>query len=295
VDDPAAAVRNDPQHEVAFWREQGNRKFAGNQHLVALWDETWLPAMLQSPYTRRLLHCASKKRLLKELSEGYGVLLSVRAARRRRQPAKLATGESGKGGAEEGDAVAWTGEGAVFLDVCCGKGIGAIMLASALPAARVMALDSNPDMDLTHLRCRPNLEFRLVDVFTGTFPATVAQSLQGAAWGAVVGTHLCGALSPRLISVFRRCLGSVHCLVLSPCCLKGWGGKEAQKRAKARGVDAYVQLCEDLCGLVTCSDVMGAPAVGEGETLVAEIFLDVGIASVRNRLIIAQRERVAAV
>ena len=46
------------------------------------------------------------------------------------------------------------------------------------------------------------------------------------------------------VAMFRRRLRSVHSMVLSPCCFKGWGGKEAQRRAKARGVDAYEQLCE---------------------------------------------------
>ena len=186
------------------------------------------------------------------------------------------------------------GDGAVIIDVCSGKGIGALMLGFALPRAQVVALDANTEMDLAHFRACQNISFRLVDVFSSVFPALVVQTLAGADWAALVGTHLCGALSPRLVSVFRRCLLSVHCMVLSPCCFKGWGGKDAQKRAKVRGVDAYLQLCEDLCGLALSSDIMAAPAL-DGEELVAQVVKDVGIASVRNRLIIAERAKASAV
>ena len=97
------------------------------------------------------------------------------------------------------------GEGMILIDVCCGKGIGALMLAMALPRSRIIGMDSNTDMDLTHFKAAQNLDFRLIDVFAGVFPASVVQLTQGASWAALVGTHLCGALSPRFVSVFRRC------------------------------------------------------------------------------------------
>lgn len=46
-----------------------------------------------------------------------------------------------------------------------------------------------------------------------------------------MGTHLCGALSPRLLELFGRA-ANVHSLVLSPCCLKGFLGKAAQRQAE---------------------------------------------------------------
>ncbi len=57
-------------------------------------------------------------------------------------------------------------------------------------------LDANGDMNLAHVRARPNL----------SFSAEAARRVEEAAGGAetlvLVGVHLCGALSPRLVDLF---------------------------------------------------------------------------------------------
>ena len=59
-----------------------------------------------------------------------------------------------------------------------------------------------------------------------------------------IGTHLCGALSPRLIDVTLR-LPAIHALILSPCCLKGSLGASiarVAKEAKPEVVDGPYHL-----------------------------------------------------
>ena len=112
------------------------------------------------------------------------------------------------------------GEGAVLLDVCSGKGLTAVLLSFLLPEASIILFDSNPDMDLAHVAVRPNLRFEPLDLFAvGALRTVDAAAATGSACVAI-GTHLCGALSPRLIDLALRA-PAVHGLVLSPCCLRG--------------------------------------------------------------------------
>ena len=182
---------------------------------MALLEEPWLQALLCAPGTSKLWR--HHKRVVKELSEGVAVLQLVRAARRR-------------WAARTGEPLGADGEGALVFDVCCGKGIGALLLSHALPAARLVLVDNDERMDLSHLQHRLELgrmEFLPTDVFSRAFEAALARRGAEARWGCMVGTHLCGALSPRLISTFAAAPAFSY-LVLSPCCLKGWLGKEVQ-------------------------------------------------------------------
>ena len=155
------------------------------------------------------------------------------------------------------------GRGAVILDVCCGRGMTGVLLSYLLPEATIVLFDSNGGMDLRHVAARPNVRFRQLDIFAAealqlmeeaaagiaaesTATATAAAALDGstasggtgAATACVaIGTHLCGALSPRLIDVALR-IPSIHGLILSPCCLRGALGsnisRTARRAAKSR-------------------------------------------------------------
>ena len=56
-------------------------------------------------------------------------------------------------------------------------------------------------MDLSHLRGRENVRFHALDIFSDDFGALLAREARGAQMACMVGTHLCGALSPRLLEV----------------------------------------------------------------------------------------------
>ena len=71
----------------------------------------------------------------------------------------------------------------------------------------------------------------------------------GLAWGCAVGTHLCGALSARLVSFFGSGGPLLRELVLSPCCLKGWLGKEVQRQARELHRPHYEVLVSTLADI----------------------------------------------
>ena len=90
---------------------------------------------------------------------------------------------------------------------------------------------------LNYLLTRPSIQFHLMHLMapgqlTGLIESTLQRyrSSSTAPWSCAVGIHLCGALSPRLIYEFGE--SQLDSIILSPCCLKGWIGKEVQQRAK---------------------------------------------------------------
>ena len=200
-----------------FWREEAARRHPGNTHLAEVFAAPWTTQLLCTPGSGRLWR-SKRRTLLKELSESYAALRRVRAQ------AEHACGADGTG--------------LVVFDVCSGKGVASLLLSVALPGCRVVMVDSNAKMDLSHLSGRANVEFHALSVYDdAAIGSLFAREARGAAWCVMVGTHLCGALSPRLIELYCRELdgvgSTVHGLILSPCCLKGWLGKTAQRKAEA--------------------------------------------------------------
>ena len=114
--------------------------------------------MLADERLRALLAMRSR---VKELSEACSVCEQVRAL-------------------VGADTVAAGGEGAVVLDVCSGKGLGATLLSYMLPKGRVVMLDANGEMELAHVAARPNLSFRHADIFSAQLPAVVREEAAGA-------------------------------------------------------------------------------------------------------------------
>ena len=204
-------------------REHLARHEGESKHLHAFLRDPMLEAMLSDERLRALLAMRSR---VKEVTEAWSVCEQVRALL-------------------DADALAAGGAGVVVLDFCSGKGLGATLLSFALPAARIVMLDANGEMDLAHVCARPNVSFRHADIFSSQLPALVRQEAEGAAVCIAVGMHLCGPFSPRLIDV-AFAVDAIDALLLCPCCLKGGHGKAVALSAKERGCDPYALLIETL-------------------------------------------------
>ncbi len=127
-------------------------------------------------------------------------------------------------------------------------------LQYALPGLQIVCIDIDPKLDLSHLRgplASGQVQYYSVSAFAPEFEALVRERCSDASveWSCAVGTHLCGSLSPRLVEVFRA-QAAVDTLVLSPCCLKGWMGRDVTRRAKAEKREPYSVLCETMLELV---------------------------------------------
>lgn len=120
-----------------------------------------------------------------------------------------------------------------------------------------------------------------LDVFSKEMEALLHRATGEASWSCAVGTHLCGALSPRLAALYAGPAGrGLGGLVLSPCCLKGWLGKAVQKRAKAEARAHYPVLVEELAALVQSE-------CGSRDTV--EASFDTAVLSEKNGYIFAAR------
>ena len=89
------------------------------------------------------------------------------------------------------------GAGVTLLDVCSGKGMTALCLALEFPRARVVMLDSNRDMALSHCRAVPNLRFEHADLFGRDAADTLTACARASRACIAVGMHLCGNPHPK--------------------------------------------------------------------------------------------------
>jgi hypothetical protein len=222
----------------------------------------------------RLRRLFIHKKSYKEVSEAYGAMERLRELlprlRRGRQQTLTKVAAAGTrtadGGvsteAEEGEGA---GAGAVIFDVCSGRGIFAVLLSFWFPAAKIVMMDSNGAMDLLHVRARPNLVFHHVDLYGESAVEAIREECGGAGvdHAVVVGVHLCGALSPRLIDLAFG-MSEVDGMILCPCCIKGQLGGDCQRAAKERGCSPYTVLCETFRNL--CESELAA---GEGSAAAA--------------------------
>ena len=240
------------------------RKSAESPYLSRFTREPFFEVVLADPRTRRLF---SHKKAPKEVTEAYGTYERVRELLSRLDPtigAKSATPET-----------VVTPGNVVIFDACSGRGVTAALLSFWFPDAEIVMMDSNGAMDLSHVRALPNrnVVFRHVDLYGASVVEVIRKETardggdddgefgkgrSGRKRTAVlVGTHLCGALSPRLIDL---CFGldEVDGMILCPCCIKGQLGGDCMRAAKTRGVSAYVVLCETLARL--CEREVGLPS-----------------------------------
>lgn len=152
---------------------------ADSPYIDAFLRDGMLDTILADPSLRALLAMRGR---VKEISEAWATCEQVRALL---HPTALAQG----------------GEGVTVLDVCSGKGLGATLLSFLLPKGRVVMMDANGAMGLSHVSSRPNLSFHHVDVFSPDVFELMSREAASASTCIAVGMHLCGPLSPRLIDL----------------------------------------------------------------------------------------------
>ena len=217
-------------------RARLERHAAGSAHVRRFLEPgSVFDTMVADEALRPLL---SLRKCAKEISEAYGAAAQVVAALD--QIARRRGAVCGAGG-----------RGAVLLDVCSGVGLTSVVLSFLLPHARIVLFDNNGAMQLAHVSARPSLHFAHLDLFGVCALPALGEAAAGGSVCVAIGTHLCGALSPRLIDAAIR-LESVHALVLSPCCLRGALGAAIGRAAKARASSAYDVLVTTLGAL--CRD-----------------------------------------
>eukprot|EP00520_Triparma_pacifica_P015905 CAMPEP_0118650836 /NCGR_PEP_ID=MMETSP0785-20121206/10458_1 /TAXON_ID=91992 /ORGANISM="Bolidomonas pacifica, Strain CCMP 1866" /LENGTH=363 /DNA_ID=CAMNT_0006543235 /DNA_START=323 /DNA_END=1410 /DNA_ORIENTATION=- len=121
-----------------------------------------------------------------------------------------------------------------IFDICSGKGFLAVFLSFLLPDCKIIMLDADGNMKVPHVNSRPNLSFHQCDIFQKDCARLIERETGEGGKCILVGIHLCGNLTPRLIDLgcsLDCCSGFVVC----PCCLKGKLGSDCNCAGKALG------------------------------------------------------------
>eukprot|EP00927_Polykrikos_kofoidii_P032252 TRINITY_DN27536_c0_g1_i1.p1 TRINITY_DN27536_c0_g1~~TRINITY_DN27536_c0_g1_i1.p1 ORF type:complete len:502 (+),score=68.40 TRINITY_DN27536_c0_g1_i1:214-1506(+) len=289
-----------------------------NPYLEEFASSPWLPTLLAAPECRNLFNIKGRS-LRKELTEAYGVLRAcMRGLRKLREHTTRVIGGNIRAGVDDAvvaedkafveggndrigvdfdesgvvsaaHAAVSVAVHAVVVDLCCGKGFSSLLLALSLPQARILAVDKNRSMDLTHFRLAPNLDFEELDIIA---PGAAEARLKAAAIEAdtlgvpllIVGMHLCGALSARAAALFTSLPSppvNGMCLVLVPCCLDGRRPK-VKSLARRLRIDPYRYWCTSLL-----FEVHGAD--GPRSHTRRELLVDDNVLSAKNTFIVASR------
>ncbi|KAK7242822.1 hypothetical protein SO694_00015270 [Aureococcus anophagefferens] len=111
--------------------------------------------------------------------------------------------------------------------------------------------DSNPAMDLSHVRSRANVAYCVayapLDVFSRAAPAELCRAARGGAPCSSAST----SAGPSRARARRR--GGLRrrrrALAVVPCCAKGTLGKRAKGLARAQGRSLYDVLADALLGV----------------------------------------------
>ncbi|KAJ1451338.1 hypothetical protein M885DRAFT_529940 [Pelagophyceae sp. CCMP2097] len=251
---PRPALRALPRLTLPAWRVLASMEASDSEHVRKLRQEPFIEDMLANDDRRRLL--AKQTRGLKELSEAYAVVLQVRSMLSQRV------------GVEED---------LLLLDVCSGRGISSMVFSFAFPAAKIIMIDSNAEMRLDHVETRSNVDFLELDLFD----KSAARVLRGISTGFTIaaGMHLCGSLSPRLVSLAAH-VSEIQGLILSPCCLKAALGDFIKRKSAQTQKRAYDVLLETLADIATRELSRAGHCDAE-----VDFFLDGGILSPTNGLL----------
>jgi len=133
------------------------------------------------------------------------------------------------------------------VDLCSGKGFLSVILALEYPAATIIMVDSSCAIDTTHTSAFHNLSFMRADILGAPFAAMLTAHLPRQLPPRVmVGIHLCGALSPRAVSLFGQLSHLLEVLVLVPCCLNRRADASLKRYAKDMGIDPYEAKVQQL-------------------------------------------------
>ena len=225
-----------------------------NPHLRAF-SESTLPDVLRDDPNFKSWASIKSKSLRKEIAEASAAASrcprAVAKALEARREGSVVTGST-SGTDPLGD-----GTDVVFFDLCSGKGFTSVFLAHRYPNARVVMVDANAKMNLTHLKSlAPRVTFHCLDLYGEETLALLRRetATSGKKASAVVGVHLCGDLARRAIELWDA--SNADALVLSPCCLVrevharrrpcGRFGYGLPLLARKSGWDAYGLWCRFL-------------------------------------------------
>jgi hypothetical protein len=233
------------------------QKAQTSKYVAAFLDEPFFEKILTGdPAFVRVL---SHKSAHKEITEAYGARRKIFETLRGLgwdgeygKKNENARGEDGDDGYEVRDS----GAGVTIFDACSGRGVVGVLLGYFFPSATVVMLDANGSMDLSHVAAKDNVFFSHCDLYGDSAVRAIRETIEDEdrsdqktqkplkrRYRVLLGMHLCGALSPRLIDLAFG-LDEVDGLVLCPCCVKGGLGGDCRRAAKQRNVSPYVVLCE---------------------------------------------------
>ena len=241
----------------------------------------------------------SMRKCAKEISEAYGAAMQVAQLMSRLPPAHATSADATSDDPTSGFGVGG-GAGVAIFDVCCGKGLAGVLLSYLYPHAAIRLFDSNGAMDLAHVAVRPNVSFTQLDLFAA--PAVDQLHAAAAATSArhviAIGTHLCGALSPRLVDIAIRA-PIIDALILSPCCLRGALGATVARTAKSGWPGApdapYRLLVETLATLCRSQVEANAKGIATSDIseptkdAVVEVVYDEEVLSPKNAFIVMRK------
>jgi hypothetical protein len=250
------------QFSAAWALERLERHRGDSPYVEQLLSSKWLPEFLADPALRRMF---VGRNAVKEVTEAG-------SSTHRVQQMLAHFGHSKDG------------QNVTIIDACSGKGFGAALMSQWIPKARVVMMDADGNMDLSHVRSLDNVHFVHADLFASDAPAVFDAAAAGSTLCIALGVHLCGELSPRLVDVVGNAR-SVSAVVLSPCCLKGGLGFAVKKVSSARGIEPYDVLVETLsshCSTALCG--------GGTEGLACE--RDLGVLSPKNAFISAWKQEI---
>ena len=245
--DPKEAARRDLAS--ARTRRRLVEKAETSRYVSAFTNERFFAEILDGdPAFARVL---SHKSAHKEITEAYG--------------ARYKIAQTLRGLGWDDEAAGKGGAGVTIFDACSGRGVVGVLLGYFFPNARVVMLDANGSMDLSHVAAKGNVRFAHCDLYGDSAVRAIRETIEDEdreddarddvaedekkktphprRFRVLLGMHLCGALSPRLIDLAFG-LDEVDGLVLCPCCVKGGLGGACRRAAKERNVSPYVVLCE---------------------------------------------------
>lgn len=189
--------------------------------------------------------------------------------------------EAGKGD-DDGLGEPWH-----VVDLCCGKGFLAALVATTFPTFHVTAIDRlssafQPHFSETGIR---NVGYAQLDLMAPEFLDELASviSKAGGRRTAILGMHLCGLLSLRAMDAMAT-LPEVCVLVLAPCCLPNKRAAEDTPSSVFEGegkMEKYARWCDFLHARMRATKILKCKQEVEG-----------GILSERRTLLTATKDTI---
>eukprot|EP00123_Amoebidium_parasiticum_P002969 comp14257_c0_seq1/m.10252 comp14257_c0_seq1/g.10252 ORF comp14257_c0_seq1/g.10252 comp14257_c0_seq1/m.10252 type:complete len:320 (-) comp14257_c0_seq1:76-1035(-) len=202
-------------------------KTGDNEHLRNFIDRGLMKRLREAQFSS--LH--NFKTLKKEVTEACGVAEVVMKVLKDINLRLL-------NGKKRGDSLDEIRSGDIlFFDICAGKGIGTLLLALMFPDSEILMVDKNPRCNYDHVGGFPNIKYAKQDINFPSFETLITNTLAATnkKVAILLGIHLCGYLSSRVIDVFNR-TGEISAIILCPCCLPR---KDRTVINKARALRVY--------------------------------------------------------